>query len=502
MNELKTGVILSYINIFLTNVIGIVLTPFIVKSLGTSEYGLYTLIGSIVGYITVMDLGLNNTIVRYISRYRTIKDKEGEQRFLGAIFIIYGIISLIVVLIGIVFYLNIDVIFSNSLNELEIAKAKLMSIVLIFNLAITLPGGAFTAVANAYEKFIFIKALANIKYLFRAVLVFLLLTYSKDSLDLIILDTILNILIILVTYIYVSKKLKFKIIFHIPKINFFYEIFTYSIWIFIFAIAYNLQWLSGQSVLGVTTNTKTVAIYGIGIMLGGYYGSFAAAINTLLLPRATKISVENNNSKLFTDEIIKFGRINVIILLYILCGFIILGKKFIKLWVGESYQEAWYISVFIMVAMTLPLVQAFGNSILEAKKKNRFKAILSLITLGLASILGFYFSKEYGLLGMIIPITLSVFINGIIMSFYFKKIFNFNIKLFFKKVFLKPILVNIVLVSVLLFMEQYYSNITWISFVISSSVFTILYILLNFIFVFNKTEKQLINNFLNKIYKR
>lgn len=40
MSQLKKGALLSYANIFLTNVIGLILTPFIVKSLGDSEYGL------------------------------------------------------------------------------------------------------------------------------------------------------------------------------------------------------------------------------------------------------------------------------------------------------------------------------------------------------------------------------------------------------------------------------------------------------------------------------
>ena len=62
MNQLKTGAILSYITIFLTVIIGVMLTPFIIQKLGDAEYGLYTLIGAFVGYISVLDFGLNNTV--------------------------------------------------------------------------------------------------------------------------------------------------------------------------------------------------------------------------------------------------------------------------------------------------------------------------------------------------------------------------------------------------------------------------------------------------------
>ena len=68
------------INILVTNVVGLLLTPFIIKSLGDSEYGLYTLVGSFIAYFSLMDLGLNNTVIRFVAKYRTQKDKKGEEK--------------------------------------------------------------------------------------------------------------------------------------------------------------------------------------------------------------------------------------------------------------------------------------------------------------------------------------------------------------------------------------------------------------------------------------
>ena len=83
MSQLKKGALLSYISIFLTNVIGLILTPFIIKNLGDAEYGLYTLIGAFIGYISVFDFGLNNTIIRFVAKYRAEKDRIGEENFLA-----------------------------------------------------------------------------------------------------------------------------------------------------------------------------------------------------------------------------------------------------------------------------------------------------------------------------------------------------------------------------------------------------------------------------------
>src|SRR5690625_5879003 len=79
-SELKYGVYLSYISLFVTNISNLILTPFIIKSLGNSQYGLYMLIGAFVGYIAVLDFGLGNTVVRFVAKYRAENDKKSDRK--------------------------------------------------------------------------------------------------------------------------------------------------------------------------------------------------------------------------------------------------------------------------------------------------------------------------------------------------------------------------------------------------------------------------------------
>ncbi|MCD7900826.1 MAG: oligosaccharide flippase family protein [Bacteroides sp.] len=89
MGEIKKGIILSYALIILTNITGLFLTPYIIKNLGDSQYGLYSLLGALIAYLSIFDLGLNNTIVRYVSKYRAEKNKVVEENFLATIMYIY-----------------------------------------------------------------------------------------------------------------------------------------------------------------------------------------------------------------------------------------------------------------------------------------------------------------------------------------------------------------------------------------------------------------------------
>ena len=214
MSQLKKGALLSYVNIILVNVVGLVLTPFIIRSFGDSEYGLYTLIGSFVAYLALMDLGLNNTIVRYVSIYRAENNQEEEQKFLGITMLIYLVISIVLVLVGLILYNKLDVIFGESLSLSQLEDAKIMFKILLFNIAITLPGGTFTAICTAYGKFIFPRALLIIKYILRAITVYIILSQGGKSISLVIIDTVFNIIVILITSYYciylLGVKFKFK----------------------------------------------------------------------------------------------------------------------------------------------------------------------------------------------------------------------------------------------------------------------------------------------------
>src|SRR5699024_12765278 len=106
-SQLKSGVYLSYISLFVSNVSNLILTPFIIRNLGDSEYGLYMLIGAFVGYIAVLDFGLGNTIVRFVAKYRAENDKKSEENFLYSTFIIYSMISAVILLIGVILYFNL-----------------------------------------------------------------------------------------------------------------------------------------------------------------------------------------------------------------------------------------------------------------------------------------------------------------------------------------------------------------------------------------------------------
>lgn len=491
MSQIKKGAILSYINIFLNIAIGLLLTPFIICRLGDSEYGLYTLIGSFIAYLSLMDLGLNNTIIRFVSKYRAEKNKKGEEVFLGTTMKIYGIISMVLIAIGLILYFNIERIFSQSLNPEQMNSAKIMFLILVFNLAITLPGGAFTAICNAYEQFVFPRLIGIIRYILRAATVVAVLTMGGKAVSLVIVDTVFNIAVIAVTFFYVIYKQ--KAVFNFSDWNklMIKQIFTYSIWIFVLGIISQLQWHSGQILLGIKTDTIAVAVYSVGILLGTYYGTFSGALSQLFLPRASQMSVHNTKEEQL-DMMIKIGRICFMILMYILIGFIVLGKEFILLWVGNTYIDSWYIALIIMIGYTIPLMQTFANSLVEAYNKVSYKSKVYLVSLVSGLILGYFLMNRLQGIGVALGLTTGWIIAQIIMNVFFHNELKLNMLIFFRKVFRCQSLPILMVGIFCYYMNSLLPLNTWFIFTIKAIAISIVYWVVIFIFSMNETEKSIL----------
>lgn len=498
INQLKFGIYLSYISLFVTNITNLLLTPFIIRSLGQSEYGLYTLIGAFVGYIAVLDFGLGDTTVRFVSKYRAENDKKGEDNFLLSILVMYLFISLVVIVVGSLLLPNLDNIFGKTLTIKEIEIAKVMFLILVVNLAFTLPMNLFTGIITAYEKFVFPRVLTIAKVLVRAILILILLSFGYKAISIVLVDATLNIFLMIISMLFVYFKLNVRI--RLGKINIevFKEIFAYSSLIFLSVIVDQIYWRIGQTVLGIVANTIEVAIFSIGMVFGQYFISFSTAISGVFLPKITKMVYKNSSSEELTNLLIKTGRLQFLILGLALGGFILLGKRFILLWAGPGYEESWKVALIVIIPLSIVLTQTIGISILQAKKMHAFRAYTYLAIAMINIFISVYFAEIYGAVGAAIGTTLSlVFGNIFAMNIYYHLKVGINIPRFYKEIS-KGLLPSFLFSTILGIILLIVPSTSWLILGIQCIIYSFLYMLFMWKFGMNSYEKTL---FLNEFRK-
>lgn len=493
INQLKVGAILNYVIIITTTVVGLVYTPYMLHTMGQSEYGLYQLVASVISYLTVLDFGLGNATIRYTAIFRAEGKIREQYEVFGTFLVIYSIIGLISLIAGGILSANVDVIFGNSLTIEELAKAKIMMLILTFNIAISFPFSIYGSIICAYERFVFLRIIILARTILNPLVMVILLYIGYKAIAMVIVTTAFNILTLILNNIYCHKRLNIRIIFGKFRWDFIKEVIIYSFWIFLNLIMERIFWSTGQFVLGALSGTVVVAVYAIAIQLQGMYMSFSTAISSVLLPKITSMVTLGKNKKEISDLFIRTGRSQNILLSLILFGFIVFGKPFIYLWAGPEYSSAYYMAVFFFVALYIPSIQSVGITILQARNQMKFRSILNFILALIALAAEFFSTKYFGGIGCAISISVVLLLGqGLILNIYYRKSQDLEIIEFWKEI-LKMDVVPIVVSLIFLYLTHFVFEIkSWQALIIGIFVYMIIYTPAFVLISMNRYERQLL----------
>ena len=499
-NEIKLGALLGYVVIILNTLVSLFYTPYMLRQMGQSEYGLYSLVSSLIAYLTILDVGMGNAIVRYTAKFRAQGKLIEQYKMFGMFFILYLVIGAIAFIIGLFLYGNVDLLFNSTMTLDELSKAKVMILLLIFNLAFSFPMSIWGSIMTAYERFVFPKVINIIRLFLNTFLMVFLLSKGHKAITMTVVTTIFNVLTLVINYCYCKYSLHVKLIFDRFNWDLLKEVAVYSFWIFLNIIMDKIYWGTGQFVLGSVASVASVAIFAIAIHLQSMYMQFSTALSGLLLPKLTALAVSKGTDKEISDLFIKTGRLQYIILSFILLGFIVFGKQFILMWAGPEYEESYIIALLLLVPLTIPLIQNVGITILQARNQMKFRSILYVIIAMSSLFFQIYYAKIYGGIGCASAISVALIIGHVlIMNIYYSKKQNIDILKFWKEI-LKMSIVPLIFLAISLYVQKYINISNWVELFTGIAIFTVVYIPIFYVFSMNQYEKILVKSFLKKIH--
>ena len=502
MNQLKAGAALNYFVIFLNTLVGLLYTPYMLRMLGQSEYGLYSLVASVISYLTILDLGFGNAIVRYTAKFRAEGKQTEQYEMFGMFFLLYIIIGVIVLIAGSALYFNVDIIFGNTMTSTELEKAQVMLLLLIFNLAFTFPMSIWGSIITAYERFVFPRVLTIIRVVLNTIVMICLLHMGYKALALVVVQTLFNVLTLVLNFIYCKRELKIKVYFRNFQWVFLKEVAIYSFWIFLNAIMDRIYWSTGQFVLGTTISTAAVAVFAIAIQLEHMYMQFSSSISSVFLPKVTSMVATCNDRNEISDLFIRTGRIQFIVMSLILSGFIVFGKQFILLWAGPGYEDAYIISLLFFISLLIPLIQNLGITILQARNEMKFRSLLYIGIALLALVFQVVLAKQYEGIGCAVAVAGALLLGqGLIMNIYYQKKQGIDIATFWREI-LKMSIVPVLITSLFVYIVSCFEINSWFNWIIGVGIFSVIYIPLFYIFSMNSYEKGLFIAPMKKLFAR
>lgn len=502
VNQLKAGAFLSYVSIILNNVVGLLYTPFMLRMMGQNEFGLYSLVASVVGYLTILDLGFANAIIRYTAKYRAENRDSDQYEMFGMFIVLYCIIGIIAFGIGLILYYNADSMFNRTMTIADLSKVRTMILLMVFNVAFTFPMSIWGAIITAYEEFVFQKIVNICRIILNPIIMVILLYMGYRAVAMVVLLTIFNVVTLLMNAWYCFFRIHVKVKFGKIRFGFLKEISTYSFWIFLEAIMNTIFWSTGQFVLGMYVGATTVAIYAVAIQLKNIYLSFSTAISGVFLPKITAMVSKHTSDKEISDLFIKTGRIQYVVMITILAGFILFGRQFVRLWAGDNYDESYFITLMFFIPLTVPLIQNLGISILQAKNQLKFRSVL-YVSISVASLaISIPLSIKYGGIGCAAGTAIALVVGQIlIMNIYYCKKVYLDIPKFWKEIF-KMSVVPFILCVIGGIILHYYDTNSVARLFVSILMFLLVYIPLFWRFSMNEYERALLLGPIKKVINK
>lgn len=496
-SQMKLGAILSYASIAVNLIVGLTYTPFMLRMMGPSEYGLYSLAASIIAYLTVLDLGFGNAIIRYTAKYRAEGKVDEQQRLFGMFIMLYTLIALVTFFIGSGIVVGAEGIFGENMSDTEVYRTKIILTLLTFNVAVTFPLSIWGSIMSAYERFVFPKAVSIVRSILNALVMVVLLLYGYRAIAMVVVTTIFNISALLLNWIYCKKELSIKVKFSKFDWSLLKEVAIYSFWIFLNVLMDKVYWSTGQIVLGANSGTTAISVFAIAVQLMSYFMLLNVAISNMLLPRFTAMVVKGIESEI-SDFFVKVSRLQYFLIALVLSGFILFGKRFVILWAGAGYEQSYYISLALMIPMSIDILFSSCVKVLQAKNQMIYRSVVCVISALVCLLLQIPMSKYFGAIGCAFAIVIVFTIQLALLSFYYQRVQHLNIIAMFKN--LAQLSIMPIALCLLYFgIRQLYANDSVYVYVSSIAIYSVLYGVLSYRFVMSNYEKGLVAPILKKI---
>ena len=435
MDQKKAGVLLSYGQTVLSTIISLVYTPVMLRLLGTSEYGTYTLVSGFISNLSLMSFGLGSAYVRYYSRAKVQEGEDGVAHINGMFMVIFLVISAMSLLVGGVLVANVHNIFGAKLTAHEIETARVLMALLVVNIAVSFPCSVFSSYITANERFLFQRVINMIRTVLNPIVMLPLLLMGLGSVALVVVTLVLSVVTDAFNIWYCRRKLRMRLTFGHFDFALLREMGGFSFFIFLNMIIDQINWTVDTTLLGIISGTAATAIYGVGAQINSYYKTLSTSISGVFVPQINRIVAEGQGDDRLTSLFTRVGRIQFLLLMLVLTGFVFVGEPFIDAWGGGEYAGAYPIALMLMVPVTLPLIQNLGIEIQRAKNMHQFRSkVYFFMALGNV-LVSIPLGMRYGGLGCAMGTAISLIIgNGFVMNWYYQTHIGLDMKYFFRSI--------------------------------------------------------------------
>lgn len=361
-NTNKTIAINSLINygkMFVNTILVLLTTRYALQALGVIDFGLFSVLGSIISFI-----GIFNTIMLSTSnRFLAVEIGKGNIEDINKQFNVNLVIFIGIALLMFIIaypvggwyvhkYINYDGPISNAM--------------MVFTLSIL--GSIFSTLATPYngllmakERFIVFSSVEVFVYVIKFIIVYLLVSHFESKLfiytaTMAIMTALPAIIYCLYCKRYFPEYVKWNFV---RDKGIYAKVFSFSGWVGFGAVAYVARNQGAVLLVNTFFNTVMNTALGIANSLNTYVAMFAHSLTQPMQPQITKSYAVGNIER--TDELLIMStKFSFMLMLLIGCPFFVGADWILGVWLGKVPA---YTTAFTILLIIDNLVSSFNSGI-------------------------------------------------------------------------------------------------------------------------------------------
>lgn len=434
-SSVKAGAVLSYAVIGVQFVVAMLYTPTVLRLMGPSEFGLYSLVLSIVAYLSLISFGLGDAYIRFFARFTVVGDWDALRRLNGMFLMLFGVMGIVATLFGLLMIRNVEAILGSQYSAAELQTARILFAIMVANLALTFPFSLFSSFVIAHERFVFQKVLQIVGALIVPMIVVPVLMLGHQAVGMALAVSLVNFAISLRTAVYARVTLQMRFYFRGLNFSLLREVWVFSSFLFLNMLVNQINWNVDRFIIGRFLGAIPVAVYAVAAIFNLSYIGFSTAISNVFVPRIHRMISTPHSAQDVRDLFVRVGRIQFLVLGLVLTGFMFFGRAFIELWAGGEYVESYAIAVVLMVPVTIPLIQNLGIEIQKARNLHQFRSwVYFAVALGNV-VLSIPLTQRCGAIGAASATAIALVVgNVIVMNWHYGARVGLDVKVFWREI--------------------------------------------------------------------
>jgi O-antigen/teichoic acid export membrane protein len=328
------------------------LTPVIVRSLGNYDYGIWEIIGSVLGYMGMLDLGLQPTISRFAARYNAQGNRDGMSKVYSTCVLFMLSVGLFLSLIFLIWAMVFPA--SIAAPDSDVSRYTLLLLILGAQLVVIFPGYVAVSFLEGLQHYHVKNNILLVNSIIGAAFIYWLITPENGLILLALINAIGTVSKFLIYFWLLSRPRYGDMRFDLRDCDWqtLVELLGFGVKSFIQGAATRVSNNADNFIIASFLGPATIIFYALPANLIRNIRMLIMSITHAFLPLFSDLQARGDSTS-SQRYYITASRYVVALALNLTICTAGLGPDFIAVWIDPSYREPARLVLYILLASVM-----------------------------------------------------------------------------------------------------------------------------------------------------